>query len=81
MKKFLLRLLNFPTCLLRMCRNTEMVGFFIPTLKSGCYRTRCPYCGKEYVRNTEDPFGGTLMLDRGWKKRWLEIREDLGDVG
>ena len=79
MKEFLLRLFYFPTCLLRMCDDSEMIGYFTEPdpcypLSDGLgyvYRTRCPMCGQNYVRNTVD-FGGRILFDDYWQELWDE---------
>jgi hypothetical protein len=74
MKRFLLRLFYWLTCTLRMCDDSEFIGWFIAPIgdmkPGGVYRTRCPICGRNYVRNTSDPFDGKLYFDDFWSEQW-----------
>ena len=75
MKKFLLRLFYWPSCLLGMC-DDRFVGYFIEPdgrfdYIGHVYRTRCPHCGKDYVRNTNDK-GSRLPFTASWERLWAE---------
>jgi len=68
------RLFYWPVCFIRACEDSEFVGWF-PEFGSGLeflgrlYRTKCPYCGRSYVRNTNDP-DARLLWDELWEKLW-----------
>ena len=73
----LLWIFYLPTCFLRMCDDSEIVGPFVEYPDGniyGVYRTKCPKCGRNYVRNTDDPYGGKQIFDKTWEGYWSKRR-------
>lgn len=63
------RLFYFPSCLLKMCDREDFLGFFIPGRHMGCYKVRCVWCKRQYVRNTQFP-ETRIPYNETWAEYW-----------